>query len=186
MYLHSGDITRKDGSPDIVLACVVAPAVSEAFTAPAFGQAFTILSGVTHPTSRGMLFVTGPGYNDPPRIDPHYLETAYDRLTARKALAMARTVGAGAALDEWRGAELLPGPEADLDSFIARAACTHHHPAGTCRMGLDDAAVVDGNLAVRGADNLFIADASVIPQLPSGPINASVMAIAETWASLPK
>ncbi len=185
MYLHSEDITRDNGSPDMVLACVVAPTVSEAFTAPAYGSAFTLLSGVTHPTSRGTISVTGPGYSDPPRIDPNYLQTEYDRLTARKALMAARRLAAAPAFDAWRGAEVLPGHGADLDSFIARAACTHHHPAGTCRMGRDSASVVDENLAVRGVGNLFVVDASVIPRLPSGPINAAVMALAETWASLP-
>ena len=70
MYLHSEDITRADGSPDIVLACVAAPVVSEQFTAPAYGTAFTILAGVTHPTSRGTIRPSGPGLNDPPLIDP--------------------------------------------------------------------------------------------------------------------
>ncbi len=183
MYLHGDDITRVSGAPGIVLACAVAPVVSEAFMAPSHGSAFTILSGVTHPTSRGSIAVTGPGYGDPPRIDPHYLETAYDREMARKALQAARAVAAAPAFGEWRGAELLPGPEADLDSFISRAASTHHHPAGTCRMGRDSDAVVDENLAVNGCRGLSIADASVIPRLPSGPINAAIMAIAETWVS---
>ena len=186
MYLHSEDISRADGSPDIVVACVIAPAVSEAFTAPAHGSAFTLLSGVTHPTSRGTISVTGPGYRDPPRIDPNYLRTEYDRLTARKALMAARSIAAAPAFDAWRGTEVLPGLGADLDSFIARAACTHHHPAGTCRMGLDEASVVDEHLAVRGVNKLFVVDASVIPRLPSGPINAAVMALAETWASRPQ
>ncbi len=183
MYLHSGDITRADGSPDIVVACAVAPAVSEAFTAPDYGSAFTLLSGVTHPTSRGTISVTGPATSDPPRIDPNYLQTEYDRRTARKALEQSRAIAAASAFDEWRGEELLPGRGADLDAFIARAASTHHHPAGTCRMGRDDGSVVDENLAVRGIANLVIVDASVIPRLPSGPINAAVMAIAETWAA---
>jgi pyridoxine 4-oxidase len=184
MYLHSEDIARTSGSPNTVVACVVAPAVSEMFAAPAYGSAFTLLCGVTHPTSRGRLWVTGSGFRNPPGIDPHYLETGYDRLTARKALMLARTIAAAPAFDEWRGQEVLPGLDADLDTFIARAASTHHHPAGTCRMGCDDDAVVDEKLAVRGIDNLFIADASVIPQLPAGPINAAVMAIAETWAAV--
>jgi pyridoxine 4-oxidase len=183
MYLHSDDVTRACGSPDIVLACVVAPVASEQFIAPAYGSAFTLLSGVTHPTSRGAITVTGPGRNDPPRIDPHYLETEYDRVTARRALEIAREIGHHPALDEWRSHEALPGAGADLDLFIARAASTHHHPAGTCRMGRDQDAVVDEHLNVRGIGQLSIADASVIPRLTAGPINAAVMAIAETWAA---
>ena len=190
MYLHSGDIAQTAGSPDIVVACVAAPAVSEQFLAPAYGTAYTLLAGVTHPTSRGIIRPSGPGRNDPPVIDPHYLETDYDRLTLCKAMKTARMIGQHAELDHWRSHELLPGEpissDADLDSFLARSASTHHHPAGTCRMGRDDGAVVDETLGVRGFDNLSAVDASVIPSLTSGPINAAVIAIAETWSSLPR
>jgi pyridoxine 4-oxidase len=181
MYLHGDDMSRARGSPDIVIACVVAPAVSDAFTAPAIGTVFTLLSGVTHPTSRGTIKVTGPSTSDPPRIDPNYLATEYDRRTARKAFELGRAIAAASAFNEWRGEELLPGSRADPDQFIARAVSTHHHPAGTCRMGRDEASVVDENLAVRGVSGLSVVDASVISRLPSGPINAAVMAIAETW-----
>lgn len=188
MYLHSADITRAKGPPDIVLACVAAPAVTDQFSAPPYGSAFTILAGVTHPTSRGSIRPSGPNRNDPPLIDPQYLETEHDRLTFRKALKLARLVGSHAALDEWCSEEVLPGKSAtadgDLDSFIARSASTHHHPAGTCRMGHDEQSVVDGTLALRGTSGLFVVDASVIPTLPSGPINASVLALAETWCAL--
>ena len=72
--------------------------------------------------------------------------------------------------------------DGDLDDFIAQAASTHHHPSGTCRLGRDDNAVVDPDLRVIGLDNVFIVDASVMPTIPSGPINAAVVAIAETWS----
>lgn len=148
-----------------------------------------ILAGVTHPASRGWIRPSGPGLNDTPIIDPHYLETEYDRLTLRKAMTVARMVGSHTALDEWRDHEIYPGRavsfDVELDAFLARAASTHHHPAGTCRMGEDDGAVVDGSLAVHGTSGLFIADASVIPRLISGPINAAVIAIAETFSAMP-
>ncbi|MBU2190006.1 MAG: pyridoxine 4-oxidase, partial [Alphaproteobacteria bacterium] len=103
------------------------------------------------------------------------------------ALRAARTVGNHADLGNWREEEVLPGPgvrsDAEIDAFIARAASTHHHPAGTCRMGRDAGAVVDRDLKVNGFDNLFVVDASVFPALPSGPINAAVVAVAETWAA---
>jgi choline dehydrogenase-like flavoprotein len=74
-------------------------------------------------------------------------------------------------LDDWRDAEILPG-SADPDDFIA-----HAHPLGTCALGT----VVDGDLRVQSLENLFVVDASVIPRITSGPINAAVVAIAETW-----
>lgn len=187
MYLHGDDPTRSTGSPDIVLACVVAPSAAEGLSTPPYGSAFTILCGVTHPTSRGRIAPCGPGRNDAPIIDPHYLETGHDRAVFRTALKTARAVGHHAALDEWRENEVLPGSSVqsddDLDAFIAKAASTHHHPTGTCRMGRDADAVVDPDLRLNGFDNIFVVDASVMPAIPSGPINAAIVAIAETWAA---
>lgn len=183
MYLHSGDPTRAEGAPDVVLACVVLPVVTEAFDRPAPGTAYTIMCGVTHPTSRGAIRPGGPSVADAPVIDPAYLSTDYDRRMFRAALRLARRVGRAPPLAEWNDGEILPGPgvesDADLDAFLARAAMTHHHPVGTCSLG----SVVDSSLAVRGIGGLFVVDASVIPSITSGPVNAAVIAIAESWAA---
>lgn len=188
MYLNSANLGASTGRPDIVLACVVAPSVAEGLSAPDYGTAYTLLCGVTHPTSRGRILPGGPDLDDRPIIDPRYLETDHDRRTFRAALRTARLVGHHSAMNDWRLSEHLPGDSAqsdsELDAFIAAAASTHHHPTGTCRMGRDANAVVDSDLRLVGLDNLYVVDASVIPVLPSGPINASVVAIAETWAAL--
>ncbi|TBW41335.1 pyridoxine 4-oxidase [Siculibacillus lacustris] len=187
MYLDADDPTRAGGPPDVVLGCVVAPSVSEGFAAPAYGTAYTLLSGVTHPTSRGRLTVTGPSVGDAPLIDPAYLSTDHDRRLMRRALELAREVGAGAALAGWRAEEILPGLDvrspAAVDDFLQRAVITHHHPVGTCRMGADADAVVDADLRLCGCDGAFVVDASVIPTITSGPIHAAVLAIAETFAA---
>jgi pyridoxine 4-oxidase len=183
MYLHSDDPSRAEGAPDVVLACVVLPVVTEAFVRPEAGAAYTIMCGVTHPTSRGAIRPGGPSVADAPAIDPAYLSTEHDRRTFRAALRLARTVGQAGPLAEWSDGEILPGPgveaDADLDAFLARAAMTHHHPVGTCSLG----PVVDGSLQVRGIDGLYVVDASVIPSITSGPVNAAVIAIAESWAA---
>jgi pyridoxine 4-oxidase len=186
-YLNSADPTRADGAPDIVLACVAAPTVTECFERPAIGSAYTILSGVTHPTSRGRITLSGPAVDDPPIIDPAYLSTDHDRRLVREALDLARLVGHQPALDDWRIEEIYPGvdcrSDADLDAFLQRAVMTHHHPVGTCRMGSAADSVVDADLKVRGFEGLYIVDASVIPAITSGPIHAAVLAIAETFAA---
>jgi pyridoxine 4-oxidase len=187
MYLNSEDLTNQNGAPDVVLACVAAPAVTECFKRPDSGTAYTILSGVTHPTSRGRITLSGPTLRDAPCIDPQYLTTAHDRRLVRRALDIARMIGHRAELEDWRDAELLPGidcrSDADLDEFIQRAVMTHHHPVGTCRMGADEASVVDPDLQLRGYQQLYIVDASVIPTITSGPVHAAVLAIAETFAA---
>jgi pyridoxine 4-oxidase len=186
-YLHSDDLTRSDGAPDVVLGCVAAATVTECFARPAMGTAYTILSGVTHPTSRGRITLTGPEVSDPAEIDPAYLSTDHDRRLVRRALELARMVGHQAALAEWRAEEIYPGidcrSDADLDAFLERAAMTHHHPVGTCRMGSSADSVVDAHLKLQGFQRLFVVDASVIPAIPSGPIHAAVIAIAETFAA---
>lgn len=186
MYFNSQDVSRGEVSPDIVLACVVAPSVAPGLEAPPYGSAFTLLFGVCHPTSRGRILPGGPSSADAPIIDPQYLSTQHDRETFRAAFRMARRVGSHAALDAWRAAEVVPGPgvetDAEIDAFVARCASTHHHPCGTCRMGADADAVVAPDLSLNGVDNLYVVDASIIPSIPSGPINAAVVAIAEAWA----
>jgi len=67
---------------------------------------------------------------------------------------------------------------------VRRSLATVHHPGSTCRMGVDDAAVVDPALRVRGLEGLRIADASIYPRLVGGNTNASVVAIAEKAADL--
>src|SRR5690606_23365405 len=74
--------------------------------------------------------------------------------------------------------------DAELEQFVRGKAETIYHPAGTCRMGKDAAAVVDPQLRVRGIDGLRVVDASVMPELPGGNTNAPVTMIAERTADL--
>ncbi|PLP55768.1 pyridoxine 4-oxidase [Mesorhizobium loti] len=183
-YMRAGDFAAT-GQPEIVVGCGIAPIVSECFEAPAAGTAYSLLFGITHPTSRGSLRISGPELGDRLIIDPAYLQTERDRNLFRQALEAAREIGHRDELAEWRERELLPGGlngEAEIDNFIAQAVITHHHPCGTCRMGKDTDAVVDANLRLKALDNLFIVDASIMPSLTAGPIHAAVLAIAETFA----
>ena len=182
------DPAQTTGRPDIVVGCVAAPSASEMLAAPELGQGFTLLIGVTNPTSRGELYITGPELSDPPVINPNYLQTERDRHLFRVALERARMVGQSKMLTPWVAEEIHPTAsdlesEEAMDAFIARAVITHHHPVATCRMGADEESIVDANLAMRGLDNLSIVDSSVIPEITAGPIHAVVMAIAESFAA---
>ena len=176
------------GPPSVVVACVVVPVVTEEFTAPEIGSAYTLMFGVCHPRSRGRLTLSSADPRAKPVIDPAYLSEPEDRSTFREALDLARSVGHAAPMDDWRAEELLPGPAMQepsaVDHFIARAAMTHHHPVGTCRMGPAGDGVVDAGLKLHGVDNVFVVDASVIPTITSGPINAAIVAMAERAADL--
>ena len=84
------------------------------------------------------------------------------------------------------GKEVGPGTEArsddELNEYIRSKAETAYHPCGTCKMGVDDMAVVDGNLKVKGIQNLRVIDASVMPEIPSANLNAPTLMIAEKGA----
>ena len=185
MYLHGDRPSRADGAPDTAIACVVLPVVTERFARPEVGRAYTLMCGVTHPKSRGSVRLSGPDSADPPIIDPAYLSDERDRHAFRDSLRLAREIGHAVPLDAWRESEILPGPhvrsDAAVDAFLADAAMTHHHPVGSCQMGAGDHSVVDGALRVHGLDNLYVVDASVIPTITTGPVNAAVTAIAEQW-----
>jgi choline dehydrogenase-like flavoprotein len=103
---------------------------------------------------------------------------------------MNREVAGQRALDALRGEEMAPGKavktDAEIDAYIRNGPATAHHPAGTCRMGPTDDpdSVVDESLRVIGIEGLRIADASVMPDLVGGNINAAVIAIAEKASDL--
>ena len=87
------------------------------------------------------------------------------------------------ALIEHAGNEVGPGSNAqsddELDDYIRSKADTAYHPCGTCKMGVDEMAVVDESLKVKGIQNLRVVDASIIPEIPSANLNAPVIMIAE-------
>jgi choline dehydrogenase-like flavoprotein len=193
LYQHSESLmylpdTSGSPAPGLVLACVVVPVATECFTAPELGSAYTLMFGFTHPKSRGRIRLASADSLAAPLIDPCYLETAEDRSAYLEALEMAQQIGHTKALYNWRENEILPGPavktKADRLNFLQQAAYTHHHPVGTCRMGNGEDAVVTPGLQVKGVENLYVVDASVIPEITTGPVNAAVVAIAERASDL--
>lgn len=187
MYLPRAGGDREK-TPELVLACVVLPVVTECFPRPAAGEAYTIMYGFTHPRSRGSIRLASTDLGVAPLIDPNYLAEAYDREVYLEALDMARELGHSDALADWREDEILPGPacqtRADRVTFLQKAAFTHHHPVGTCKMGVGADAVVGPELRVNGLEGLYVIDASVMPSITTGPVNAAVIAIAERASDL--
>ncbi|MFM9844567.1 MAG: GMC family oxidoreductase [Dongiaceae bacterium] len=176
------------GAPEMVLACVVLPVTTEQFTGPPMGEGYTLMFGFTHPQSRGSVRLASADPTVPPLIDPSYLAEDYDRETYLAALDAAQTVGNSQALAEWRAEEVLPGPgvrsKSERLEFLQKAAFTHHHPVGTCRMGTGPDTVVTPDLRLRGMDGLYVCDASIIPSITTGPVNAAIIAIAERASEL--
>jgi choline dehydrogenase len=145
------------------------------------GSGFTFFGGALPSDSRGELRLASTDPTAHPIIDPRYLtEPAdVDRLVA--AVEIARDLVSAPAFDSWRGEEISPTDavrsRADLEQYVARTAQTFFHPVGTCRMGIGADSVVGPDLKVRGLDNLRVADASVIPDIPSANPNAAATMI---------
>ena len=105
-----------------------------------------------------------------------------------RGLKLAREIMAQAPLKPYVLAERLPGPDVRTEEDYFNYACAHaktdHHPAGTCRMGSDPAAVVDPSLRFNGIEALRVVDASVMPQVVSSNTNAATIMIAEKAADM--
>ena len=129
---------------------------------------------------------------DAPLIDPRYMSDPDDWVEMRAAVKLAREIFAQAPFDRYRGREISPGPDcrtdAEIDAFIAAKAESAYHPCGTAKMGQakDPLAVVDGELKAHGIGGLRVADASVMPRITTGNINAPVIMLAERAADLIK
>jgi choline dehydrogenase-like flavoprotein len=160
----------------------------------AFGEPLHLFDALTasvcniRPSSRGEVMLASPDPAAAPAIRPNYLSHPADQAVAREAIALTRRICAAPALAAYQPREYRPGAEvSDPDELLAaigRIATTIFHPVGTCRMGVDEEAVVDGALRVRGVEGLRVADASVMPTITSGNTNAPTVMIAEKAAEM--
>lgn len=147
---------------------------------------YTLAPNVCRPTSRGRIALASADAAHKPLVRMNYLGTEHDVDTTIAGIDWARRIAAAPDLAAITACEVYPGVGAasreQLIDYARRAGTTGHHPVGTCRMGDDDAAVVDTRLAVRGVSGLRVADASVMPRLISGNTNAAAIMIGERAA----
>jgi len=153
-----------------------------------FADGFACRTVMLHPRSRGEVRLASSDPLAAPRIDQHFLSDPHDWRVMRKTIRVVRDIVRQPALARFVESETLPGAEAEtdaaLDAFIRKTAITVHHPAGTCRMGTagDAMAVTDDEGCVFGVHGLRVVDASLMPDLTSGNINAPVIMMAEKIA----
>ncbi|MFS8103087.1 GMC family oxidoreductase N-terminal domain-containing protein [Lentzea alba] len=143
---------------------------------PAGDSAYVITFSLMTPHSRGRLRLSDRGVE----LAPRYLTDPRDMTAMVNGMRLVREIGAASALRPWRGQEAETGGEA----YIRATTGTYYHYVGTCKLGADEMSVVDEELRVHGVEGLRIADASVIPRIPSANTCATVVAIAERAASL--
>ena len=141
-----------------------------------------------YPQALGRLTLRSNNPADPPRILLNLFGAQADIDTVIRGIHIARDMFTREPLASLVVGERLPGAklttDVELTDYIRNIASTTQHPCGTCRMGTDDMAVVDGALRVRGIDGLRVVDASVMPTIPSGHINAPTIMIAEKGADM--
>ena len=131
--------------------------------------------------SRGRVQVTSKTSFDHPSIF-NYMSTEQDWQELRDAIRITREIMQQPALDPYRGEEISPEKmwgDAELDEFVRNHAETAYHPSCSCKMGEDDMAVVDGQGRVHGLQSLRVVDASIMPLIITGNLNATTIMMAE-------
>lgn len=155
---------------------------------PLEGEGFSLGFYIVRPESRGRVMLRSADPKAPPIIESGAFSEPADLERMCQALEQVRDVASRPALRRFSGAELSPGPaiasRAQLREWLMQNAGTVYHPVGTCRMGIDDDAVVTPDLRVRGLEGLRVADASIMPLITRGNTNAPSIAIGEKAADL--
>ncbi|HEX7416812.1 MAG TPA: GMC family oxidoreductase N-terminal domain-containing protein [Steroidobacteraceae bacterium] len=152
------------------------------------GHGFAINTVNLYPRSHGRITLASPDPLAAPLIDPNLLEEPQDLQPLLRGIVLARRILGTPAFARYRAVEVEPGPAVQGDEalaeFVRRAASTVHHPVSTCRMGPDNASVVDPQLRVRGIDGLRVVDASIFPNIVGGNTNAVIVMVAEKAADM--
>ncbi|MEM7441916.1 MAG: choline dehydrogenase [Pseudomonadota bacterium] len=146
----------------------------------------TLNSAFLRPRSRGSVRLASADPTAAPLIDPNYWGDPYDREMSIRGFKLTREIMAQPAFEPFIRAERLPGPdvtsEEDIAAYATKHAKTDYHPVGTCKMGVDELAVVDPELRVRGLEGLRVCDSSIMPLLVSSNTNAPTTMIGEKAA----
>jgi choline dehydrogenase len=154
-----------------------------------FNRGFALVPVVCRPQSVGRVWLRSANPAEPLNILTNYLTCDYDMSVLLAGIKLGREIVQTRAFDEMRGAELIPGPDIGTDeqklrTYIKNTCITDWHPSGTCKMGLDAMAVVDSRLRVYGVDGLRVVDASIMPSVVSGNLQATVYMIGEKASAM--
>ena len=140
-----------------------------------------------NPRSRGSIQLSGPKISDPLKIDPNFLADEQDLEDLVQGFKLTQKLMQSPALSEIYKQDLFTADvksDADIRAILRQRVDTVYHPVGSCKMGVDDMAVVNPQLQVYGIQNLRVVDASIMPNVINGNTNAPVVMIAEKAVDL--
>jgi choline dehydrogenase len=189
-HLEAGGFIRSEAGirhPDIQFHFLPSQVIDHGRVDPQV-HAYQCHVGPMRQTSRGYLKLKSTDPADHPIIQPNLLSTERDRWEMRQAVKLTREILAQPAFAPFRGEELQPGTgvqtDEEIDAFVREKADSAYHPSCTCKMGAvdDPMAVVDSEARVYGINNLRVVDASIMPSVVSGNLNAPMVMLAEKCA----
>jgi choline dehydrogenase len=183
LYMRS---SPSEPAPDFQIAFVTLS--FDILVGQAHPNSVSIVAGLTRPRSRGWVKLASNNPLDKPLVNPNYLDHPEDIERMVKLIRTAREIFASRTMQAKVTGELLPGPDCQTDeeiqAFLRNRCESYHHQCGSCKMGVDDMAVVDLSLKVHGITGLRVIDASVMPMVTSSNIHAAVLMIAEKGADM--
>ena len=154
------------------------------------GHGFQVHVGHNKPQSRGRIRIRSADPLDKPSILFNYLEKEFDREGFRQCVRLTREIMHQPAMDSYRGPEIQPGEgvqsDDEIDAWVRQGVESAYHPSCTCKMGIDDMAVVDPQTRVRGIDGLRVIDSSIFPVITNGNLNSPTIMVGERGADLVK
>ena len=177
-------------APDIKMVLMQLPVLTDEMRTQ-YGSpppdSFTIAPALVRPSSRGSLKLASANWQDQPLLDAGFLRTEHDLTTTIRCIEMCRELGHQQGFDGIRDSELIPGKKLTADElkvFARNATISFGHPVGTCKMGIDENAVVDPRLRVHGIKGLRVCDSSIMPTIITGPTNAASQMIGSKAARM--
>ena len=191
-HLEAGGFLKSSeniSEPNIQIHFFPSFVINHGLIDPSF-HGFQLHASPTRPKSRGHITLKSSNIYDYPKIQFNYLENEDDVKLMRKCIHIARKILSQNALDPYFDVEVAPGSDItsdeDLNEYIRANAETAYHPSCSLKMGVDNLSVVDENLKVQGLANIRVVDASIMPEITSGNINAPTIMIAEKASELIK
>jgi choline dehydrogenase len=179
--------SRQDSATPDMLICQAEVPFPTSYVMDGMPQSgWTMMGGLAKPKSRGTVRLRSTDPADDPICDLNVLSHEDDWRVARAVIELSRDISNSAAFDALRVREVIPGKvqEQAMTDFIRSHAGTFYHYSCTAKMGRDSLSVVDGELNVYGTSRLMVADASVMPTIPTGNIMAPCVAIGERAAEI--